>query len=452
MALLKIILKRKLTLICCSLSFNVLAVSNFNDTVFKRLISKTINYIELNQVKVQNGNECFAGEWPTFIQNLEKIPYLGYKGKSAYDSNIFNTLYVHNGLAEYYLNFEQNERIISILKRAQSGFHRYIKDSTFNFWPELPRATHVKCPDHECTQRRANNFYYHYKFINDYANIYNDADDTSAGLLAYYFSNKVKDRTGTDSLAYYNLYKLSPFVERYRDTGERKTNWYNKKIGLKGRTGAYMTWFGPDRPKSNVFNWFKPLHPQQNILYGTNEVDCIVNANILRTMYVLGDTMAEGIPQAKKLIREAVNKKICHTCGVYYPTEFSFHYAVGKAISSGVSGLNDVRESLIKDILSRMNINGYWPSFTSTNHVQSTLFAINALLLLQQNNQYMPEIEKGLNYIIRSKIEEGNIVYWQAGIFFSGGSAVRYEHVWRSESYTSILALEAFTNYLRSKA
>ncbi len=452
MALLKIILDRSWLVIAWMLSYHAYASGNFNDSLYRRLISKTINYIELNQVKVQNGNECFVGEWPTFIQNLEKIPYLGYKGKSAYDSNIFNTLYVHNGLADYYLNFEQDERIISILKKAQSGFHRYIKDSTFNFWPELPRASHVKCPDHECTQRRANNFYYHYKFINDYANIYNDADDTSAGLLAYYFSNKVKDRTGTDSLAYYSIYKLSPFVERYRDTGERKTNWYNKKIGLKNRTGAYLTWFGPDRPKSTVFKWFKPLHPQQNILYGTNEVDCIVNANILRTMYTIGDTIAPGIADAKQMIKDVVKKKICNTCGVYYPTEYSFHYAVGKAIASGVTGLNELREPLLKDILSHMNVNGYWPSFTSTNHVQSTLFAINALFLLQQNNQYMPEIERGLNYIIRSKIEEGNIVYWQAGIFFSGGSAVRYEHVWRSESYTSMLALEAFTHYLRTKA
>jgi len=428
------------------------AMSGNNDSLYKDLILKTINYIELNQVKIPNGTNSFVGEWPTFIQNLSKIPFLGKKGKSAYDSNIFNTLYIHNGLAEYYLNYKADPRIISILKKAQQNLNVFIKDSTFNFWPELPRAEHIKCGHNNCKQRRANNFYYHYKFINDYANIYNDADDTSAGLLAYHLSNKIKKLSGTDSLNYFSAYPLSGFVERYRDTGQRRTNWYNKRIGFKKRTGAYLTWFGPDRKKINFFKWFKPYHLNQNILYGTNEVDCIVNANILRTLYITGDTLADGINEAKAFLKDAVTKKVCHTCGVYYPTEFSFHYAVAKAISSGVTGLHDITNALIKDILDQQNKDGSWNSYSSTNHIQASLYAINTLILLQRDQEYKVVIEKALNYIFKSRIEEGSIVYWPAGIFFSGGSAVRYEHVWKSESYTGMLALEAFTSYLKSKS
>lgn len=422
-----------------------------SDSVYFSLINKTIQYLSLNQIKKQNGTECFIGEWPTFIQNLATIPYLGKKGKSAYDSNIFNTFYIHNGLAEYYLNHNADPRIISILSKAQTNFDLFKKDSTFNFWPELPRPDHVKCSHFNCTQRRANNFYYHYKFINEYANIYNDADDTSAGYMAYYYSNQVKKRSQTDSLPNYPMISFGNFFSKYRDTGERKANWYNKRIGFKKRTGAFLTWFGPDRKPSNFFNWFKPYHDKQNILYGTNEVDCIVNANILRSLYLTGDTLIAGIKESKQFIKDVVAKRKCLTCGVYYPSEFSFHYAVAKAISDGVTGLNDIKDILVQDILNQRNKLGYWSSQMYDNDVQSTLYAINALILLSDKPTILKEIEPALNFILKTKIEEGDIVYWRGGIFFSGGSAVRYEHVWRSESYVSILALEAFSNYLKLK-
>ena len=66
------------------------------DSVYKIIIHKTLKYLELNQIKSTNGTEYFYGEWPTYIENLKKIPFLGNKGKSAYDSNIFNTLFIHN--------------------------------------------------------------------------------------------------------------------------------------------------------------------------------------------------------------------------------------------------------------------------------------------------------------------------------------------------------------------
>lgn len=448
-ASLKIIPKYRYALLCIAFLLVVCPAHTENDSLYKKILAKTLNYLELNQIKSQNGISSFPGEWPTYIENLEKIPFLGYRGKSAYDSNIFNTLFIHNGLAEYYMKIDPNPKIISMMKKAQASFHLYIKDSTFNFWPELPRAEHIRCGHINCTQRRANNFYYHYRFINDYANIYNDADDTSAGLLAFFLNNSIKTSMGCDSLAYFNSYKLSTFVDRYRDKGKRKTNWYNKKLGFNYRTGAYLTWFGKDRENSSFFNWFKPYHLQQNILFGTNEIDCVVNANILRVLYITGDTLGNGIEDSKKFLNSVVDKNLCNTCGVYYPSEFSFHYAVAKAIDSKVNGLNDIKNKITKDILEKRNNKGYWNSYANFNEVHVTLLCVNVLLLLQEKNEFKKEIEEGLNFVMESRLEEGDVNSWPAGIFFSGGSAVRYEHVWRSDAYTCMLAIEAIGNFLK---
>ena len=69
-------------------------------------------------------------------------------------------------------------------------------------------------------------FPHHYKMIREYANVYDDADDTSAGVLAYYYAQKYKLKftNPTDENYYVNFVK-------YRDIGKRKANWYNKRLG-----------------------------------------------------------------------------------------------------------------------------------------------------------------------------------------------------------------------------
>jgi hypothetical protein len=451
MVLQKII--HKLVLLFAFYSTNCFANKQYdnNDSTLLKIISKGINYLSANQIKEQNGTDSYIGEWPTFIYNTQNIPFLGKKGKSAYDSNVFNTLFVHNALVDLYFNSGRNEQIIPTLVLAQKNLVYFKNENSFNFWPELPRPKHLKCKDINCTQRRANNFDYHYSFINNYANIFDDADDTSTGYLAYYYNNMVKDSSKSTSLTYFPQEPYTKNLERYRDTGNRKTNWYNKKLGFNYRTGAYLTWFGDDRKPSHFFTWFFPYHKKQNILYGRNEVDCVVNANILRTLFIIGDTTIAGVKEAKEFLKNVIKKKVCFTCGVYYPTEFSFHYALAKAMSSGVKGFDDVRNDLIKEILETKNTSGHWTSVIDGNDLQSTLYAVNALMNLSKDEKIISEIEKAVIFILSNMINENEMVHWKGGVFFSGGSAIRYEHVWVSDAYTTCLALEAITNYLKIK-
>ncbi len=423
----------------------------FNDSLLINIINKSINYLHVTQIKDNNQPNTFVGEWPSYIYNCANIPFLGKKGKSAYDSNVFNTLFIHNAMAELYLTFNKNSQILELLSLAQKNFKYFKNESSFNFWPELLRPSHLKCKHKNCKQRRPVNFNYHYGFINNYANIYDDADDTSAGYLAYYLSNKVKDSSGTNQLDYFNTDSYFKNFVLYRDTGIRKTNWYNKKNGFKYRTGAFFTWFGPDRKPSHFFTWFFPYHHKQNILYGRNEVDCVVNANILKTLYTLGDTTISGVKESKEFLRKVIAKNKCQTCGVYYPTEFSFHYALAKAISAGLTGFNDLKEVLISEILKQKNQQGFWESQIEGNDVQCTLYALNAIMMLSSDKKILNEIEPGINFLLEKRINDQTLTHWNGGVFFSGGSAIRYEHVWISDAYTTCLAIETLTNYLNFK-
>jgi len=420
------------------------------DSVLREALSGGIRYLALQQIKTAEAPYGYTGEWPTFIYNTSYIPFLGKKGKSAYDSNVFNTLFIHNTLAEINTNLRDSS-VISILRLAQKNFIHYRNPSSFNFWPLLERPAHLRCRHPNCKQRRPVNFDYHYGFINNYANIYDDADDTSAGLLACYYSNRLMNgENDVASEAFDSKIFVRNFVA-YRDTGNRRSNWYNKRLGFNYRTGAFLTWFGPDRRHSNFFTWFFPSHSSPNILYGRNEVDCVVNANILRALWITGDTLIPGFHASRNFLREVIQKKVCQTCGVYYPTEFTFHYAIARAMKDGVKGFDDLRPVLLQEILSKINGHGYWESQLEDNDIQATLYALNALMLLDEEGQWSGVSGRAMEYVISSRIPLGDAGHWNAGVFFSGGSAIRYNHVWRSEAYTTALALEAITTYQQKK-
>jgi hypothetical protein len=441
----------KLTGVCLLLiSSGKIICQSVPDSVLLEAYSGGISYLALNQLRGGHTGSDYTGEWPTFIYNTSYIPFLGKKGKSAYDSNVFNTLFIHNTLSELYLA-RPDSSVLTMLSLAQKNFIHYRNEGSFNFWPLLERPAHLKCNHQNCRQRRPVNFDYHYGFINNYANIYDDADDTSAGLLAYYYSSRIRNIAGDTTLIITDINSLLRKFVMYRDTGKRKTNWYNKRLGFNYRTGAYLTWFGPDRKHANFFSWFFPAHKTQNILYGRNEVDCVVNANVLRAMAVTGNTAIPGVSEAKAFLRQVVSKKVCFTCGVYYPTEFTFHYAMARAINSGVNGFDDLKKNLVQEILTRMNEKGYWESEIEDNDMQATLYAVNALMLLDDNDTLRGQVNRAMNYVIGNRVRGGTITHWPAGVFFSGGSAIRYNHIWRSEAYTTALALEAITNYLRQK-
>lgn len=417
------------------------------------IINQSIQYLVKSQIPENCQSPCYAGEWPSYIENIKPIPFLGPKGKSAYDSNGFNTLFIHNMLAEIYLQDSSYNELLPVLRLARANFLRYKNGHTFNFWPELERRGNLRCR-HEgsgCRQRGPRFFEYRHQFIRNYANIYDDADDTAAGFIAMALSDSIFNND-PKARSFDIKDTIGKVFERYRDLGKRKTNWYNKTTGFNYRTGAYLTWFGPEWERSNFFRWFFPDHHKQNILYGVNEVDCVVNANVLGCFAFFGMHDVAGISNATSFLGSALNERTCQTCAVYYPSEFSFHYALAKAISSGAKTLEPFRSVIIDQVIEAIEPDGSCRSVVTANELQVTLYALNTLLLIGDptSDIVKTHVERAMGFVLNSRYSAHNMSYWPGGIFFSGGSAIRYQHVWRSDAYTTALALEALVNYLHS--
>ncbi|HEY4798882.1 MAG TPA: hypothetical protein VII99_07385 [Bacteroidia bacterium] len=413
-------------------------------------IDKAIAYLLLSQIKKTDSTNYYEGEWPSYITNTMNIPFLGKKGKGAYDSNCFTTTFIHNVLAEIVIEDLRHPEIIPVLEKAQKNILLFKTNYTYNFWHLQPRAAHLQKHSRKRTaevdmQRRANHFFYKSKMINRYENIYDDADDTSAGWMAMYFSNEIKN----GQFSKYEHTPIGMLFSKYRDVGKRKTNWYNRKHKFNYRTGAYLTWFGQEKKHANFFNWFFPDKKKQNILYGRNEIDCVVNANVIRSLALFGETNTEGFADACAFVNAALENSCQNTCGVYYPTEFTLHYSATKAISSGAALLEKSKDIMLRQILSLQREDGSWQSELENNDIQATLYAVNSLLRIGEceKNGTLKPIEKAMQYIRRSAIHEGAVTYWLGGVFFSGGSAIRYAHVWRSDALTTALAVEALTQY-----
>jgi len=424
-------------------------------SVLEETSKKALAYLQLSQIKQTDSTNAYEGEWPSYISNRTKIPFIGKKGVSAYDSNCFTTAFVHNTLAAIYLsNPRRYEEIAPMLVRAQKNILLFKTNETFNFWHMLNYPEHLqkkkqRINPEKYRQRRANHFPYKSRLAYCYANMYDDADDTSVGYLALYFSDSIQKING-NQLLQTNYTGIGPLFSKFRDVGNRKTNWYNKRNGYNYRTGAYLTAFGPDRKHSSFFTWFSPYKDKQNIFYGVNEVDCVVNANVLRALLLVKETKTEGFSESCALINDAFKNNLQELCGVYYPTEFTLHYVASKALHDGASCLEPSRDTIIRQIISSQNKDGSWTSDIEYNDIQATLYALNALLYLGENEKYktMPVIENAIRYVLASAIREGEVTYWNGGVFFSGGTIMRYVHIWRSDAFTTALAVEAFTQYL----
>ena len=415
-------------------------------------INKAINYLKLTQVKQSSGTDYYEGEWPSYIINLENIFLLGPKNKSAYDSNCFTTASVHNILAEYYLRHPECTSILPILELAIKNIQSYKYNDSYNFWHLIQNPSYLqKYKKFRIQQHRANRFHYKSHFVNKYANIFNDADDTAISLFAIWLYNKLMVKS--DSTAFKHQTEIDTTVfYQYRDLNTRKNiSLYNYFRGYKKHTGAFLTWFGPER-KFNPILWFFPYKKKQNIIFGANDVDCVVNANVINTLMNINNGISLRLIDAIAFVNNTLQTEHYQTCGIYYPTEYNLHYIVSKSIHHKDTVYNESIPYILKHILPNQNEDGSWSSFTNTNNLQATLFATLTLLNIGNFEIYKTKeaISKSVSFIRKQCFKVGELNYWLGGIFFSGGTVTRYNHVWKSDAYTTALCIELLDKYIHS--
>lgn len=424
---------------------------DLDKTVIEDKIRRSLKYLESTQVKTTRGTDHFKGEWPSFLSNEARILFIGKKGKKAYDSNCFTTSLIHNILAEVYLNNPRWTNIPPMLDLALENIRLFQRDSTFKFWHILNRPKHISRSKHlrhpeKYRRSRPNHFIYRSRFINSYAHIYDDADDTATGHSALMLNYKVHQLLGNAKESPGNV---GPIFANNRDIGRRNINWYNLFYGISSRTYAYLTWFGQEKVPT-PWRWFTPRGNQPNMPFGANDVCPVVNANVLKTLAVYDELETEGVTNACDLIARLIQKKNNSVYTVYYPTEYNLEYAISGAIKAGARCEKINLMEITSHLISQQKDDGSWKSEIPNNDLQASLYAINTLLNMgyARQSEISDCVENGIKYVLSQEIAEDKTSHWKAGIFFSGGTIMKKTHVWRSDAYTTALVIEMLNNYL----
>lgn len=405
-----------------------------------------LNYLDKVQQKETNPPLYFKGEWPCYIENLKTIPFLGKKGKRAYDSNCMHSSLIFNILAEYSLKEPGNNQVKDLLKKAITNFDYYKVGDVFHFWHKLERAEHLNNGKYvniaeEHYQRRANNFYYKSKLINNMMNLSPDLDDASSVWLSYYLYNTVFQ---TDSLTL--GFSPGEYLNKFSDLNRKNLHFYNLIKGHGRETGAFLTWFHDE----DLTGLQYAIPGKGNYIpFGINDKDAVVNANIIYTLTTMKDTLYPSYANAAKFINFCFKENKFKSASNYYPTRYTLHYATCKAFWKGCKRLNESVELIYSQLKNQQLKNGSYPCDIKNNQIQSTMFALNSLIFLYISgyNDLEENINNAFNYLMGKKNVDNNHCWWSEGVCASGGTFVRKSHVWKSNAYTTSLMLEAISNY-----
>lgn len=417
-------------------------------------INGAINFLINSQQKETIETIYFKGEWPAYVTNLETSLYLGSRGDSAWDSQCFSNAMIHNVLAEIVLSHPNYSQLIPSLDLSLQNIKSFERKKGFAFWHVLPPAPWWKKKKHFENpelyyQTRPNNYQYKGNFLNKYANIANDADDTGLGYLAYLNSKKINTYLNIGDTILLPTF-LDSLYNTWRDTRKvrRSFSTYNLTYGYVHRSGAYLTWLSKES-FYYPFRLFFPFKHKQNLPMGNNDLDCVVNCNVLRVLNAYHLQTTVGYKNAIAFISDALDsKKHCFSCGIYYPSEFTLHYFASEAYSEGVIELRNAVVNSIPFILSSQNKNGGWSSELPQNNFHVTALCLNALLNSGvKTDSVLHAIENGIQFLLANSKQNTNGIFWTGGIFFTSGYTIRHTHVWRSDAVTTSLILEALVHY-----
>lgn len=462
----------------CGLFFSLFSQDksvDFDEKLSDKLsvnIQKGLQFLEYSQQKFdiitfQKG-KTFKGEWETNMGLKKAFFLLGTKNRFG-DSNCFSVSSIHNDLATIYLSNPEYTQIQGMLDKSFQRIISYKNGANFNFWNLYSPNRKLKKADVIGSQplvRRPTNYPLKTRYINQAANIMDDADDTSLGYKAialrkqYLAINLLPDTLNIDAKFIANIFS------KYRDTNRVARHWYNYVFGNDYNTGAYLTWLGKER--ETRWNFFKevghnftffmpfskcyPLAYKPYMPYGSNDLDAVVNSNILSTLAIYNQLDNKGAKSAINFIEKKAKAKYFDHLGIYYPNRYHFPYSVSEAFSNGVSNLDKSAEYIIEFLLKNQANDGSWSSKRRVNKgdvLQSTAFALNALINFGDFEKYQTKlaIQKAIQYILNHSLSDKNGLHWTGGVFFSGGTVVRNHLFWKSDAYTTSIIIKAFVKY-----
>jgi hypothetical protein len=431
------------------------------------ITQKLLTYIKNEQNTTDIQGYEYAGEWPAYIHFRTGFLLLNNPKKGVYDSNCFSLAGIHNILAGIYLKRPDLEQIPAMLDRSAVRLLTYYNNGGFNFWPLLPpggRMYMFHKNRHEELVRRPVQYKLYSPYIRKAANVVNDNDDSSQGLLALILLSRVKNQQGFSND--FSL-KLSPLASFWRDTSRESQHWYNIIHFDKRESGAFLTWRALEEPFPswniprllwNNANFLFPgstLYPKAfkpYIPYGCNDVDAVVNANILSALALNDEADSPGVKESVAFIENKIRRKKWSRAGIYYPNRYNLHYATMRAYHAGIRDLEPSAQRLLAHMKKTIQKDGSFQSRRIVNkrdRTQSSIYALHALLSAgnpaEQGTEAM--IHSTMRYLLLLLRNHNDGMCIEGGVYFSGGTVIRNTMYWKSDVYTSALLLDCLIMY-----
>lgn len=455
-----------LLLICFQVGTSNLFAQDLSAEKLSIILEKSISYLSQVQEKETVKDSIFQGEWPSTMGLKNNYILLGYS-QDFRDSNCFTQAGIFNILAEMYLADTSQKQILPMLRKAIPEILSYRDQDTFNFWkklePNKPLSKNGPYPTNYLAHRPTN-YVLRSRFINNAADIANDADDTAAGNLALYYYEDIFGKN-IENLA------TSSTFDNWLDGERNNYHWYNYIHKIPRPSQAYMTWMAPEH-QFNRWNFVKQAlhncvfflkssscfpHPYERYVpWGANDLDAVVNANVLN--YLSKSQQIEqsnGQQGALTLIENTIGRERWSRAGLYYPNRYHIHYVLSKNSGLYTAKLPESSQAIVSHILDSQKEDGSFESRRKANkkdRLQSSVYALSAMLSFKNAGIAIPKerIDKAMSYVLFQQIEgENNTLFWKGGVFFSGGTVVRNVLFFKSDAYTTALVAQCIQSYLQ---
>lgn len=412
---------------------------------------QTLQYVLDNQVQTEDDKNYVKGEWPTQIETtlVPALVGVGNLFSANQEASAFSTASVINVIGKLYLAHPelqdsiQFRRIPQALMDGVASFDRYASQGTYNFYPPLfENGIWVRRP---IDMSLAPLWF-------GFTNIPNDADTTSAVLAAKIFNARV------NQLPYSVPNQALETISEFRDL-DREPMFYNRREGRRN-TGGFLTWLIDESSEQLPRGYFASPDKGPRIPFRKNDVDCVVNASVLRLLALAKRSDLEGHDQACLMLNDMIEQNEHASCGIYYPNTLNLSYMLAAATEAGETCIKpESQKEILKMIINKQAPDGSWVNDENIWHdpTITTAYAMAALLQFAdaEDESSLQALRSGVYYLLHSaKFFQGQI-YWAADHFFTATAIARSLVMWRSPAYTNAIISsvllkidQRFPNYL----
>jgi hypothetical protein len=400
----------------------------------EKIVHSGIAYLGAIQVSGKDG-VYIDGEWKAQVYSGLAPVILGIGSLDSPDEepSAFTTASIANQLAVIYQEFPQYSEIPALVAKAVPSFERYREGAMYNFYP--PRMWRGVRVHQTATMTLA-------PIWKGFTNIPEDADTSSVSYAARHYHALFQGKKFQMPRA-----ALKSFSS-YRDLN-RAPHYYNERYRLVN-TGAFMTWQMDENDPAMPRFYFAEPEEGKRIPFNDNDVDCIVNLNVLRMLALTENSDIKGRDQACGLLAYQIQSKQYPSCGIYYPNTFNFAYSAALADKAGEKCLRPYSDEMMEYVLKTQSKDGGWYNVDNdpllNDRLNSTSFAVYSLTHFgdKDDPRVRKAVAKGLNFILaHMKTSRSGYSYWAGEVFFTATALARTQVNWKSNAYTTSLALVA---------